>query len=195
MLVSAFILLTLSPQLIVDISFQLSFTAVLGIIIIQPAFARLLYFKNRLIRAAWQLFTVSCAAQLATLPITIYHFHQFPVYFWLTNLYAVPLVSVIICVALFYLALSFMPLLALVIGKILGFLLFLLYQSVTLIEILPCSIIENIHISVVQVFILFSMIMLLAIFLQYRSAKYLIACLAFTAVFHIAGILKGIILQ
>lgn len=190
LLVSAFVLLTLNPQLIEDISFQLSFTAVMGILIFQPVFAGLLSFQNRVIRSLWQLFTVSCAAQLATLPLTIYYFDQFPVYFWLTNLYAIPLVSVIICLALFYLAASFIPLFAIIAGKVLGILLFLLVQSVSVVEILPFSIIDHIQISIIQVFILYTGLIVWAVFFYHRKAGYLIAGLAFVIVFQITSILQ-----
>ncbi len=190
LLVSAFVLLTLNPQLTEDVSFQLSFTAVMGILIFQPVFAKLFSFQNKLIRALWQLFTVSCAAQLATLPLTIYYFGQFPVYFWLTNLYAIPLVSVIICIALFYLAASFIPVFAMITGKVLGILLYLLVQSVSIVEILPFSIIDHIQISKIQVFMLYTGLLVWAVFFYHRQARYLIAGLVYVIVFQITAILQ-----
>ena len=104
--VSAFLLLTFSPGMLSDVSFQLSFAAVAGILVYQPFMNNLLTFRISFVNKIWQLFSLSCAAQLATFPLTLYYFHQFPVYFWLTNLYVVPLVSVIICVAGAYLAVA-----------------------------------------------------------------------------------------
>ncbi len=132
--VTAFLLLTFSPGMLSDVSFQLSFAAVAGILVYQPYMNGLLNFKNSFLKKIWQLFSLSCAAQLATFPLTIFYFHQFPVYFWLTNLYVVPLVSVIICIAGAYLALAWIKPLALMVSKILAVLLKALLLSVTVVE-------------------------------------------------------------
>ena len=103
--VSAFLLLTFCPGMISDVSFQLSFTAVLGILVYQPVLSSWVTFKNSRDSAGsgnYLLFPVRHS--WATFPLSLFYFHQFPVYFWLTNLYVVPLVSVIICVAGGYLA-------------------------------------------------------------------------------------------
>ena len=47
-----------------------------------------------------QLFVVTTSAQLATLPFTLYHFHQFPTYFLVANMTVVPLASVLLVAAL-----------------------------------------------------------------------------------------------
>jgi competence protein ComEC len=186
---SAFLLLTLSPALVSDISFQLSFAAVLGIIIFQPVIVRLLTFKNFLGDKTWQLFTVSCAAQLSTLPLTLYYFHQFPVYFWLTNLYVVPLVSVIICVACLFLLVSAINPLVLLIGKLLAVLLGALYKSVSFIELLPFSLIENIRINGIQTVILIAFIIFLGSFSLYRKIGFLWAALSLFIIFQLGNTL------
>jgi competence protein ComEC len=171
--VSAFLILTISPALVYDISFQLSFAAVLGILIYQPVLYGLLVFKNFFNDKIWQLFTLSCAAQLSTLPLTLFYFHQFPVYFWLTNLYVVPLVSVIICVAGFYLIVAAITPFALAIGKLLAILLAALYKAVAFVEILPYSLIENIRINKIQVVLLLFFILYLGFFILQRKLKFL----------------------
>jgi competence protein ComEC len=164
--VSAFLLLTFSPGMLSDVSFQLSFAAVAGILVYQPFMNSLFTFKISLINKIWQLFTLSCAAQLATFPLTLYYFHQFPVYFWLTNLYVVPLVSVIICIAGAYLAVAWIKPFALLVSKILAVLLKTLLLSVTVVEKLPFSMINGVYISGVQAALLMLMIFLLAFAIQ-----------------------------
>jgi competence protein ComEC len=177
---SAFVLLAFSPALLADVSFQLSFSAVLGIIIYQPVIYRFLVFKNMLADKTWKLFTVSCAAQLSTLPLTIFYFHQFPVYFWLTNLYIVPLVSVIICLAALFLLVSSLPPLALAVGKILTVLLGFLYNSVSFVEMLPNALIENIFISTHQALLLTFLILFMGLFLMHKAKIFLWAsCILF----------------
>ena len=51
-----------------------------------PRFFRLSpIFKNRIVEEAWKALLLGCAAQLGTLPLALYYFHQFPLYFWLSG--------------------------------------------------------------------------------------------------------------
>lgn len=93
---SAFILLLINPYFLYDVGFQLSYGAVIGIIIGQPVVFRLWIPKRFLLYRIWELASVSIAAQLATLPLTLYYFKKFPVYFLPANLIAIPVVSIII---------------------------------------------------------------------------------------------------
>lgn len=95
-IVSAFLLLVLNPNRIMDVGFQLSYMAVLGIITLQPVFRKLVSVRNRVLRWILDATAVSIAAQLATAPLVAYYFHQLPSYAILTNLVAVPLLSCII---------------------------------------------------------------------------------------------------
>jgi len=180
---SAFLLLAWSPGMLADVSFQLSFAAVAGIILYQPLLNRLIRFRNTLLSRTWQLFTVSCAAQLATFPISIYYFHQFPVYFWMTNLYVGPLVSIIICLAGLYLAVAWISPLAAILGKVLMLSLKGLYYSVSIVETLPCSLIDGIHINRLHAALLMGMVLTMALFLLFRKASWLCCCLFLMCLF------------
>jgi competence protein ComEC len=180
---SAFILLTASPSLIYDVSFQLSFAAVFGIMVFHPPLYGIMNFKNPLLLKTWQLFSVSCAAQFATIPVTLFYFHQFPVYFWLTNLYVVPLVSFIICMAGIFLLVSFIKPLMVLTSKILGILLGLLYKSIVMIEILPFSVIENIRVSPFQVLILILLLLISAWFIYQKRIVLIITALILILLF------------
>jgi competence protein ComEC len=69
------------------VGFQLSFLAVIGLIYYQPKIKKWLYFKNKWANKLWETTAMGLAAQLATLPLSIYYFHQFPVYFIISNLF------------------------------------------------------------------------------------------------------------
>ncbi len=88
--VSMFVLLCFNPLLLFSVGFQLSYLAVFAIVWIQPVFARwyrpTLYISKKL----WDTFTVTMAAQLGLLPLTLYYFHQFPLLFFLSNLIIIP---------------------------------------------------------------------------------------------------------
>jgi competence protein ComEC len=93
---SAFFLLLLHPFYLWDIGFQLSYAAVLSIVLYQKNIYDSLYFKYKWMQACWQLNAVTISAQILTLPLVIYHFHQFPNYFILNNFIVVPLSSIIL---------------------------------------------------------------------------------------------------
>src|SRR6185295_2846749 len=78
---SAFVLLFVNPFYLWDIGFQLSYTAVFSIVIFFSSVNGLLYFRNRFLRWLWQLGAVSLSAQIFTLPLVVYHFHQLPLLF------------------------------------------------------------------------------------------------------------------
>ncbi len=84
---AAFCILLYHPFLIWDIGFQLSFLAVLGLIYLQPKIEQWFSVKHPLLSKLWGLIAMSLSAQLATYPFSVYYFHQFPVYFLLSNLF------------------------------------------------------------------------------------------------------------
>lgn len=93
---SAFGLLCYNPFWLWDLGFQLSYAAVFSIVVFYKPLYRAIYFPNRAINHVWQLTALTLTAQVFTLPISLYHFHQFPLLFLLTNLVAVPLSSLIL---------------------------------------------------------------------------------------------------
>ena len=87
---SAFFMLLVNPNLLFHVGFQLSYAAVVGIVYLQPRLYRLLSPRNRPAKWLWSLLTMSVAAQVGTMPLTLYYFQTFPNYFLLTNLVAIP---------------------------------------------------------------------------------------------------------
>lgn len=87
---SAFLILLYDPLLLYDLSFQLSYTALIGIVYFQPKVYGLWIPYNPAVDWAWKLISVSIAAQITTLPLSIYYFHQMPLLFWLSGLVVIP---------------------------------------------------------------------------------------------------------
>ncbi len=86
---TALCLLFYNPFLIWDVGFQLSFLAVFGLIYLQPKIYKCLYVKNKWLDKLWSTIALCFAAQIATFPLSIYYFHQFPLYFIFANLFIV----------------------------------------------------------------------------------------------------------
>lgn len=91
---SLFLLLLLFPDFLTDIGFQLSYLALAFIIWLQPLLQKLIP-PSRLPKSIQNSITVSIAAQIGTLPLTLYYFHQFPGLFLITNLIIIPLTAII----------------------------------------------------------------------------------------------------
>ncbi|MBN2482459.1 MAG: ComEC/Rec2 family competence protein [Bacteroidales bacterium] len=185
---AAFFILAVTPGLIADVSFQLSFLAVGGIVLFHPVFYRIVRIKNRLADMIWQLFTVSCAAQLGTLPLTMYYFHQFPLFFWLANLYTLPLVAVVIYLAAAYLLLSFIAPLSRITGQMLLWTVKCLLHGVSLVEAFPNALIDGIYISAAQTVLLLVAVSCFGLFLSYRIKIPLFAGLLILPVVLLLGI-------
>ena len=83
--ISAFFLLLYDPLFITDVGFQLSYLTVLGLIVLQPIVYKWVHLENKWADKLWALCSVSIAAQVITFPLSIYYFHQFPVYFLISN--------------------------------------------------------------------------------------------------------------
>jgi competence protein ComEC len=92
---SAFMILIYDPYIIWDVGFQLSYLAVLGLILLQPILESWVTFKHLFLRKIWSAISISIAAQLFTFPLSIYYFHQFPVYFLISNLFIILPVTII----------------------------------------------------------------------------------------------------
>lgn len=85
------LLLLLDPFMIFHVGFQLSVLAVAGILVLQPLIFQSWLPPGRVSRFFWNLTAVTLAAQAATLVVSLYYFHQLPVYFMLSGLFVVPL--------------------------------------------------------------------------------------------------------
>lgn len=148
--VSAFLLLCYHPYWLWDAGFQLSYAAIIGIVAFMKPLYRLFTIRNKLLDHIWQLNAVTLSAQVLTIPICVFHFHQFPVYFLLANFIAVPLSSLILLAEILICCTSFIPFLVLLIGKATAFLIRFMNTFVERVETLPFSVWNGLQISFVQ---------------------------------------------
>ncbi len=154
---SALILLVMSPYMLFEVGFQLSYLAVLGIVLIQPKIAKMWQAPNKIINYFWQLLTVSIAAQLITFPICLYYFHQFPTYFWLSGFVVIPAAVVILCGSILIILFSFINgTIGVFLGMCLSWFIKITNDAIFFIEKLPFSVLENIRISFVESMLLYA---------------------------------------
>lgn len=150
---SAFLLLLFNPNNLFEVGFQLSYAAVFGIVFLQPRLEKLVSFKYKIIRYAWALLTVSVAAQIATFPLAVYYFNQFPTYFWISNLFVIPAVTLLIPLGIAILVLHGIPVISLVISETINLVIGVVYSLLRFIENLPSSIIEFTFLPLELVFV------------------------------------------
>jgi competence protein ComEC len=139
---TAFVLLLANPAYLSDLGFQLSYAAVLGIVYFQPKIVALLTVRNRFFKWCWELGAVSLSAQLATMPLALYYFNQFPNYFLLTNYVAIPLATAVIYTAVLFLTFGMIPFLGDGIGWLLSLLLAVQNGAIGFIHDLPGSVVH-----------------------------------------------------
>ena len=151
---SAVLLLCINPFWLWDIGFQLSYAAVLSIIIFMQPVYHWFYIKNKILDLVWKLNAVTIAAQILTVPASIYHFHQFPTSFLLTNFVAVPLSSLVLFGEILLCLFSFIPSIANVTGDLLYWLIKIMNTYIEWVEKLPFSLWNNLQISFLQALLL-----------------------------------------
>ena len=151
---SALLLLCINPYWLWDVGFQLSYAAVLSIVIFMQPIYHWFYIKNKTLDLIWKMNAVTLAAQVLTIPVGIYHFHQFPANFLLTNFLAVPLSSFILLDEILLCIVSFIPPVAAFIGNIISWLIWIMNSYIERIEKLPFSLWDGLQISIVQTILL-----------------------------------------
>ncbi len=179
MATSAFVLLAYNPFYLWDVGFQLSYAAVLSILLFQKPIYNSLAVENKMLDKAWQLNAVTLSAQILTLPLCIYHFHQVPNLFLVTNFIAVPLSSLILFGEIALLPLSYFSSAASVTGMLLTELLKWMNHFFIWVNHFRFAVTDGIQIGVGQAVLLYLAISCLSIWILHKKQRALITGLGF----------------
>lgn len=171
---SALFILLFAPHYLFDVGFQLSYSAILGILLIYPLLKKLWLPSNKWYRKIVEYSYVSIAAQLFTMPLALYYFGQFPTYFLLANLF-IALPSTAIMYVGITLALCPFDSLNVFLAKLLDLFLGFSVDGLRIIALLPMSISKGIVWDSGQVVLLylFFIFLLLAFNNKYKQMLYL----------------------
>lgn len=167
--VAAMIILWFDPYQLYSVGFQLSFLALAGILYLQPWLSNRLESKNKILNYFCQLLSVSLSAQIMVMPLSMYYFHQLPVYFLLSNLILVPLTFMIIIVGMIFFACGLSQLLSTMVAAPLHFLTKVAGSLVQLIADLPVSTVQNLYPNFYQLILYYIIIITLIEFVISRS--------------------------
>lgn len=155
---SAFVLLLINPFILIHVGFQMSYLAVVGIVFLQPKIYNLLYLKNWLLDKMWSLTSVSLAAQLLLAPLLIFYFHKISILFFISNIIAIPLATLILYLGFVVIMVSWIP----GVNQIIAFLFIqiikILNFSVFFISAIPGSNLSGMWISLVQMLLIYGVL-------------------------------------
>ena len=181
---SMFILLLINPYNLVNIGFQLSYSAVIGIIVLQPKLYAIFEVKNKVLDWIWSLTTVSVAAQLATAPLCFYYFHQFSNYFLLTNYVMIPISTIAIWTCFVFFAVSWIPYVSTAVAYCLSWIAKAMNFACLSIENLPFSTTQDIYLDAPQMLLLYAAIIMFATYFFFTKLyRHLFVAMIFCVIF------------
>ena len=190
---SAFLLLCYDPFFLWDVGFQLSYLALVGIVALQKPINSIFYIKQKWLRKLWEMLAVTLAAQVATFPACIYYFHQFPNLFFITNLIAVPLSTIILFAEILLIAISGLHIVAIYTGKLVGAMVWLMNWIIVTLNSFPFSLWDRIYANMYTTWTMYLFIIGICSWLLYnnkRALKFAIACLFIFTGLQVYGALK-----
>lgn len=144
LLVSVLLILLFEPSFLFDVGFQLSYIALFFIIWLQPLLSSIWKPKYKVSKYIWDILTVSFAAQIGTLPLSIYYFHQFPGLFFVTNLIIIPILSIIMILGVLVMLLAAFNMIPVFLSQLLEWSIYYLNKIINAIASLEQFIIQDI---------------------------------------------------
>lgn len=159
--IAAFVILLFDPLALFDIGFQLSFLAMAGIFSVFPILENGFVSKNKLLDLIWKGTVIGLAAQVFTIPISLYYFKQFPNYFFLSNLGVMLFSGIMLGLAIGLLMVGKIALFSLPIGWLLAICCSLFVSFISYIEMIPGAVASGFNpniswVVLMYVFILFA---------------------------------------
>ncbi|MDX1828941.1 MAG: ComEC/Rec2 family competence protein [Lutibacter sp.] len=178
LVISMFFLLLFHPFYLFDVGFQLSYLAVFSIVWIQPKLVDLIKPSYWILNKLWQLFTVSIAAQIGILPLSIYYFHQFPGLFFVANLIIIPFLGIILIAGIIVILLSIFNILPNFIAEIYNFIINFMNEIVAFIANQHQFLIQNISITFWMMIAVYIFILVFFKFFEKQNFKRVVLVLS-----------------
>ena len=170
---SIFVLLLFKPNFLFDVGFQLSYAAVLSILLFLSLYNRYFIYKNLIFNTISDIIKVSIAAQIGIIPLSLFYFHQFAGLFLITNIIILPFLGIILGIGIFVVILANFQVLPLWLVKVYDFLIFSMNYVIKNISSYKTMIISDVYFDKMMLFISFFFIGRLLFYLYLRKIKYL----------------------
>ena len=176
--IAAIIMLAARPSALFDMSFQLSFSAVLFIVILTPILLELYEPRNVIGLYVWRITVLSISAQIGTAPIVMYHFSGFSTYVLLANLFVVPVMFVIVALSMSLWIAGWFPSVRCIIVSVLTWLIDTMTALLTRIAALPYSHIELSLRHVWIIFVIYAVVIYICLWYKEKRTHRLVQALA-----------------
>ena len=134
-------------------------------------------FPNKILDKIWSLTSVTISAQVLTIPIVIYYFHQFPNLFLITNLFAVPLSGFILYGEILLLIISPFSTIAAWLGGMLQAMISTMNNFIERVNYLPFAVWSDLQLSVLQTWLLYGIIISLCTWLVQKIKARICHCM------------------
>jgi len=171
LVVSMLLILLFKPSFLFDVGFQLSYLALFFILWLQPILANIWQPKNKIITYFWDIITVSFAAQIGAMPLSIYYFHQFPGLFFVTNLLILPLLGIIMAVGVVAVLIATFHTVPEFIAKAIEFLIALLNSIIHWVASFDVFVFKNISFSTAMLWSSYLVIILIILWIKRPAFK------------------------
>jgi competence protein ComEC len=190
---SAFGLLVYNPYFLFDAGFLLSYAAVVGMAFFYPLLYKISpLMKYKWMDEGWKVLLVGISAQIGTLPLSLYYFHQFPCYFWLSGWVVVLGGAVFLWAGALLIVLDMtLPFLAGWLGYGLNGMLWAMNKIIAGIQHLPGSVITGVWISTGGAIILYGVIAAVGVAIVLKKTKALILALCGITFLLMAGAFRN----
>lgn len=155
---TAFVLLCAQPMWLYAVGFQLSFVAVLSLVLFFKPIYRLWQPSNIILRAIWATIVASLAAELLVAPLVIYYFHLFPWSFIVANVVAYLFMGIVLVMGMLIIGCSWWPAVATLIATLTTWLAQVFHHIIYFFQSLNPPALQRLHLDVLQMLLLYAII-------------------------------------
>lgn len=183
---TAILMLLYNPIWLQDLGFQLSFLAVLSILLFQNGIQSIWTPANKVLKYFWEIISVSFSVQILVLPLIIYYFNNIPLFVLLANIPAV-IYSFILLSGSFILIIAYFiaPFLSIFLAQLLSFITKYFYLSIQYFSIYTPKGMQSIFIDFLQMTLLYLIIISLVLAFLSKQKKYWVISYLFLFLFFI----------
>lgn len=187
---TAFLILASDPCMLYDAGLQLSFWAVMSILLFYPVMQRAYYTGSKWINYFLDTTYVSLSVQCLVTPVSIFYFQAFPTYFLISNLYWVPVSFALMLCGLLIMLLPFIPLLTGVAGAccVIG-----ITQGLNLFEQIqnwPFPQLSELPMDLVQAVVLIASFICIHQWIMLKHMYWLFCCILLLCFFNIQPVIR-----
>ena len=177
LLVSLLLILAIKPSFLFDVGFQLSYVALFFILWLQPMLGLIWQPRYKILIYFRDILTVSFAAQIGALPLSIYYFHQVAGLFFITNMVVIPFLGVIMILGVMVFALAAFDCVPFVAAKLLEWLIYALNSLIRYIASFDNFVIVNLPFNGYMMAAAYFAIISIVLWTSHRKYKNLILAL------------------